>query len=219
MAEPTRREIKIGLLDELVCRGRTTVRVINGRDPAVLIDGPTDAVSRVRLRYRSMRLVVSLASWTTPFDDPDRRVVVTIVTDSLSRATSQGAAHVVFGEGATAPFTTGELRVMTSSSRATIGVVSLASLDVRLRGTGDVDLTGDVASLEAHLQGTGSLRCAGLVAQRADVRLNGIGGAEIMALDELRATVNGIGSVRFRGDPVVERRGSGLGRVEPITDI
>ena len=55
-----------------------------------------------------------------------------------------------------------------------------------------------------------------LVAKNVEVSINGNGDAEIHATESVKAEVNGMGDVTYRGNPpTVEKQINGLGDVEP----
>jgi hypothetical protein len=69
--------------------------------------------------------------------------------------------------------------------------------------------------LNATLGGAGELSLADLTADHAAVRLSGLGKAEVNVTGELDATVSGVGSIEYHGQPTVRRHISGLGDVSP----
>ena len=86
-------------------------------------------------------------------------------------------------------------------------------LELRLDGAGELTASGRVAALDATLGGAGELQLADLRAQRAAVRVEGIGRAEVNVSEELDATVAGVGAIEYHGDPVVRSAAPGLGDV------
>lgn len=102
---------------------------------------------------------------------------------------------------------------------------------VRIGGSGDVDLSDlDTDTVRVVLEGSGAVRLAGaareaaiavegsgevladdLEAEEADVTVRGSGEVEVHVTGDLRAVVDGSGSVRHTGDPdvVADVRGSG----------
>ena len=86
-------------------------------------------------------------------------------------------------------------------------------LELRLDGAGELTASGRVAALDATLGGAGELQLAHLRAQRAAVRVEGIGRAEVNVSEELDATVAGVGAIEYHGDPIVRAGVPGLGDV------
>jgi hypothetical protein len=86
-------------------------------------------------------------------------------------------------------------------------------LELRHDGAGTLTASGRVEALDASLGGVGELSLEDLTSERASVRLDGLGDAEVTVTDELDATVTGLGSIEYNGNPSVDRHISGLGDV------
>ena len=217
MADITEREHKIGLFDELVCRGGGTVQLVSGPNPHLVVVGPEELVDRVVIRYRGMRLVVAYRVGPNPIrliQNISRQVRTIIVTDAVSRVAVQGAAALQLGESPEHPFTTDSIRLVNSGNGFISGSVSAGTIAVRLRSIGGVDLDGDAGMLDARISGIGSLDCSDLVCKRARVTVSGVGSCRVMVLDDLVATVNGVGQLSYRGTAHLTRRGASTGRIE-----
>jgi uncharacterized protein YaiE (UPF0345 family) len=78
-----------------------------------------------------------------------------------------------------------------------------------------VDLTGTAAYFDGQVQGSGNIEALGLSAGKASVVIQGSGDIAITAIEDLNATVEGSGNVRYRGKPQVTSRILGSGTVVP----
>lgn len=219
MAEITEREHAIGLFDELVCRGGGTVQLISGPNPHLVVVGPQDLVDRVVVRYRGMRLIVAYRVGPNPIQmirNIGRQVRTIVVTDAVSRVAVQGVATVQLGESPERPFAADSIRLVNSGSGFISGSISAGSITIRLRSIGGVELDGDAGMLDARTSGIGSLDCSGLVCKKARVIVSGVGSCRVMVLDDLVATVNGIGSLSYRGTARLTRRRGSTGHIEHL---
>lgn len=104
------------------------------------------------------------------------------------------------------------LEISGAGSVNLIGIKNDA-LAIHLTGAGEVAASGRTDNLEIHLNGVGNLKAYGLAAKKVTATLNGTGKAEIDAIESLKASVSGIGSISYLGDAKVESHVSGLGRV------
>jgi hypothetical protein len=111
-------------------------------------------------------------------------------------------------------------------------------LDIELKGAGDTYLEVDTQRLTAQVDGTGSTELAGrsryqlvqlsgvgnyrgyrLATDTAEVHMNGIGSLEVNVAHQLQADAQGIGSVRYRGNPgQVKIRSTLLGTIKPAQE-
>jgi len=219
MSNGNRTSISTGLFDELVCRGAGFVQIVNGPDPSVQVVGSAEAQDRVRIRTRGMRVVIAFRIGADPLramTESRGRPGVVVTVDSISRIHVQGFCTVRLGSE-DHPLTLGETTLIHGGVGIVSGNVSADRLIVRNRGHGQVQLAGDVQWLDIINRGIRTLDCSELVAQRAKATVSNVGKIDLMVLDELSARVDGIGGVTYRGDPIVYRRGGGMGRLDKVT--
>lgn len=81
-------------------------------------------------------------------------------------------------------------------------------------GAGLIKVSGKVKNLSLTAKGVGMVDTRDLYAEIADVALNGVGAVEVRASDSLNASVNGIGSLTYYGNPAhINKSVNGLGHV------
>ena len=107
------------------------------------------------------------------------------------------------------------LRRLDADSAGEIALLDIDADDLELRhdGAGVVHARGRVRALSATLGGVGELELTELTAERAAVRVTGVGHAEVHVTGELDAVVTGVGDIVYHGDPLVRSDVSGLGDV------
>lgn len=86
-------------------------------------------------------------------------------------------------------------------------------LVVSLSGVGNMALKGSVEVLELKVTGVGSFQGAELQTKKAVVRNSGVGNAIVNVSDQLDATVSGVGTIEFLGNPSVNQSVSGIGKI------
>ena len=87
------------------------------------------------------------------------------------------------------------------------------SLDVNISGLSTMNLSGTVRRAALRIDGGGTISAFGLIAQDADVSIEGLGNCEITAERSLNASIDGGGRITYAGDPAVTRRIDGLGSI------
>jgi hypothetical protein len=95
----------------------------------------------------------------------------------------------------------------------TITGLAADTLEVELPGAGAIVVSGKVAEQNVAVEGAGSYSAARLESQRAVVDLNGAGAANVWVVEDLKATVRGVGSISYYGDPAVTQKIHGLGSI------
>lgn len=90
-------------------------------------------------------------------------------------------------------------------------------LKVELSGAGVISLAGEVQEQELNLMGAGKLEAFDLDSKECDVSVGGLGGAEIYVTETLNATIEGVGTIKYDGQPEdVTTEIKGLGRIKPV---
>lgn len=83
-----------------------------------------------------------------------------------------------------------------------------------IEGAAHVDARGRLDRLTINMQGAGFADFEDLVAGRATVTVQGVGSAYVHATDSLTATMNGVGTILYSGNPrEVKTSMNGLGKV------
>lgn len=85
-------------------------------------------------------------------------------------------------------------------------------LTVRLDGAGDIAVSGNVTTQSVHLNAMGTYTADELRSDTAWVGLRGAGAAHVWVVEELTASTEGLGDIRYKGTPDVKTLGWGLGR-------
>ena len=90
-------------------------------------------------------------------------------------------------------------------------------LRVELSGAGVISLAGEVEEQELNLMGAGTLEAFDLDSKACDISVGGLGGAEIYVTEKLNATIEGVGSIKYDGQPEdVYTEVKGLGRIKEV---
>lgn len=89
------------------------------------------------------------------------------------------------------------------------GNVSLKGLDsgrlhLSLDGAGNIDAQGKVSDLRVQLDGAGNARMFDLRAENVDATLSGAGNLDLYASKSLKARVDGVGNIHYKGNPATK---------------
>lgn len=74
-------------------------------------------------------------------------------------------------------------------------------LEIECPGVGKLYCEGKAKRLDIDFSGVGSMDLGDLVAARARVRVDGVGNVTVNVQDDLDVNVNGMGKVKYYGDP------------------
>ncbi len=88
------------------------------------------------------------------------------------------------------------------------------SLDLSVSGVGSLTATGQVTNADVRVSGVGSANLNQLIAENVVVRVSGTGDANVHATSSVDAKVSGIGDIVVHGNPQsVNKSASGIGDV------
>lgn len=99
--------------------------------------------------------------------------------------------------------TTPELRSIEVSGANNVNVVGIRGSDfsVELSGAGNVDLNGEIDRLRAELSGAGNINAKNLKSRDVHISVSGAASADVYAKEYLDASVSGVGSINYYGNP------------------
>ena len=87
---------------------------------------------------------------------------------------------------------------------------------VQIDGSGDVALKGSADNLETQINGSGDIIARDLNARRAQIGIFGSGSVTCRVKDWLKVVTSGSGDVNYYGNPYLDSRSNGSGRVRRL---
>ena len=118
------------------------------------------------------------------------------------------------GKIRTANIECNEFDTSISGSGEISGNVNCSSFTANISGTGKISLTGKSDDARLVISGVGVYEGFNFETKRSSVNMSGSGTVNIWTQDHIIASVSGMGLIKYRGEPSVEFRGSGMGRIE-----
>lgn len=74
---------------------------------------------------------------------------------------------------------------------------------------------GVAKTMDTRISGAGHIDAGELKTQAVTIEIEGVGGGSVYATDRLNAKIEGVGKIRYKGDPEVKKIVEGLGVVSP----
>jgi len=95
--------------------------------------------------------------------------------------------------------------------------MNMKASKVTVIGEGGVkfEFDGIADALDATISGAGYLDATDLKTKNCDIRIEGVGAGSVYATESLKATISGVGKIRYKGDPKVYKKVEGVGVVSP----
>ena len=92
------------------------------------------------------------------------------------------------------------------------------SFTASVSGAGNIEVSGEAVTQVVTVSGAGDYLAADLKSQSVKVTITGVGGATVWVQKDLDATISGLGTVSYYGNPVVTKRITGAGSVDAKGD-
>ncbi len=84
--------------------------------------------------------------------------------------------------------------------------IDTENLNAAIDGVGNLKVAGQANSQKVTLTGSGRYKAPNLESKEAQIKIDGVGGALVSVSDKLDATINGVGSVKYTGNPTVRKK-------------
>lgn len=171
--------------------GSADVAVTMDDTQSVFIETDDNILPLIETEVRNDTLVIRTASNTSIMPKLPIRVAVTMKSLDVVRITGSGNFDI-----------TG---------------LAAGKIQFELPGSGNISAAGTAEHVTVSLNGSGNILCGDLESLSAEVRLDGSGNITVNASENLDVNIDGSGSVRYRGNPVmVNQSVPGSGSVMPI---
>lgn len=220
-------------------RGTLEVRVVEGGDSRLVVEGPAEAVDAVDVRFEAGRLVVegpqsgssvSVAKSVTVVTGPGATSSVTIGGNSVESGAAAEPVDVVLdvprGTGFELQGFVGDAEIGDLESDVVIAIVggttrlgAVHAAELSAVGNGRIEAASVMGDLAANVTGDGEISVASGFVEAATVSITGAGRVEVNApIERAEVTMVGAGIVRLADvaeEPVVSRVGAGRLEIGP----
>ncbi|MEW6701752.1 MAG: head GIN domain-containing protein [Bacteroidota bacterium] len=177
---------KIQDFQRLEAGGAFSIRVDVGQEPSLRISAEENLLNFIRTRVKGNTLVVD----TRRNISPRKEILIVITTPRLRSIEASGANNIE------------------------VKGISETDFRVELSGAGNIDLKGEVDKLRAELSGAGNINAKELIAKEVRISVSGAASADVYAKEYLDASVSGVGSIDYYGNPAKTRTDvSGVGSI------
>lgn len=98
---------------------------------------------------------------------------------------------------------------MTGAGGLHIPTLNADSLEIHANGAADISAGGEVITQELHFNGASEYQAAELASKQVTLKFAGASEATIQVSDSLKATMSGASTVRYLGNPSIEKQLAG----------
>lgn len=207
--EPIKSTVVLDAFSGIVVDGSMDVRLMRSPVREVKVEGQPNLIELVDLIVQNGTLHVSTSKcYKSPYP-----FVVHVALPSVESLTVHGSGSV----HGTGPFTLPNLTVEVMGSGAVHMQVDARRITALVQGSGDVLLNGSCGALSSTVQGSGTINADAMTCSTAVAKLKGSGSITVQATDKLEAEIDGSGTIRYRGEPVIlQQQVNGSGSIIPV---
>lgn len=90
----------------------------------------------------------------------------------------------------------------------------LDELEINHDGVGNIKMSGSANKFIYIHDGVGQLNAFSFEAVEVEIKQDGVGSSEVYAAERLEGSLNGVGNIKYKGDPVVDVDENGVGSVK-----
>jgi len=203
------RKVKTGSYDRIMVSGSFTVKLVEGKEGEIFVEGDRVDVSHLRVYTDGTILRIhptkNFRDWCTDM----KNLVVVIPVDSIQEIVLAGTGRIESGVRLKADRFKTQL-----SGDGTIAVeVESNETEVFLSGSGKIILSGNTGRFFSNFNGNGELKAFGLRSATIDTTIIGSGLCELNTTESINAQVAGSGRIDYIGNPKNEQKtiiGSGF---------
>ena len=176
-----------------------------GDEFLVEIEGQENILDELDLDVKGDVLEIGFDDCVRDYDD----LIFRITMPELDFLSIKGSGKIITENF----FSVNDLELKISGSGDMDLGLNADDLETRISGSGKLLLEGAVNDFDAEISGSGDVRAFGLVGEKVDIKITGSGDMEVYATDKLDIKITGSGDVYYRGTPEVNVDITGSGDV------
>lgn len=188
---------------DLKISGKVILR--QGSQQLVEVEGQENIIDLLRLN-------VSNNVWNIRFDDCVRNheELVFYITLPDIRSLDISSSGTIYGDN---EFTGNDINLRISGSGDMDLALDYDEVDARISGSGDMKLEGVCNEFDLDIDGSGDFHAFDLKAEDGDIDIAGSGDAEVWVTDHLEVRITGSGNIYYLGNPTMNIHITGSGKV------
>ncbi len=196
----------------ILLKGIANVFIHQGEEHSVRIESNQDVAGRIKTEIKNQELEISfydsIPVWLISFP----RLDVHVTVKDLISCRMAGVGRMTCTE----TLKVNEIQLTNSGVGGMSMKLEAQNIITTLKGVGEIELAGKTVRHDVEISGTGKVNALMLESAEVHVRSKGVGECLVHATGKLDIDASGIGKVKYRGNPEVSSKQSGLGSIERI---
>lgn len=210
------KEIKLTSFSEVKFEGSAQWVLIPSDQEKLIIESKSeDVFDYIDVNQSGSLLIISTTDKNKNITKLFKSVTIKVYFKSLKSVSLSGTGSVKCNEN----FSTSKLTVTLRGSGNMYINVQCTRFTGNMYGTGELNVTGATDKSIVRVEGVGGFDGYEFITSDMDVTVSGVGGAKVNATDRLTATLNGVGSIKYKGDPETKNLNvNGIGTIKKAND-
>lgn len=210
------KEVNVDSFNEIKLEGSAQWELIpSDKEKVVIESNNSDVFNYINIENNGKTLVISTTEKTKNISKLFKSVTIKVYFESLEDISLGGVGSIKMPDGFSATNVTATLRGTGSMELK----VNCTTFNGNIHGTGSLSVEGNATSSIIRVEGVGNFEGSDFATVETNVTVSGVGGAKVNASNTLTATINGVGSIRYKGDPKNKNFNSnGLGSIKKSND-
>ncbi len=210
------KEVNVNTFNEIRLEGSAHWILIPSENEKVIIESKNAEVfNYIKVENKGQALVISTTEKAKNITKLFRSVTIKVYFSSVNSISLGGVGSVTMDNVTT----TNELETTLRGTGSMNLNINCTDFIGNIYGTGSLSIKGAATNSTIRVEGVGNFEGYDFTTVVTKVTVSGVGGAQVYAAKTLTATINGVGSIRYKGDPKNKNFNSnGLGSIKKAKD-
>jgi len=200
------RKVDLDIIEGISLPGSAKIVLSQGEDQEVRIEGQENIIDNLDLDVRSN--IWHIGNKKPVWHSEPLKIYITIATIRSIRISGSGS---VKSENHFTKLKDVDIRI-SGSGKLDLDF-DAREVTANISGSGDIIMKGTAQELSLGISGSGEIHAYDLQSEKADVRISGSGSMFLSVEDHLDANVSGSGNITYKGHPKTNTSVSGSGNI------
>ncbi len=207
------KKIDVSKFNYLVFSGTGTVLISQGNEEKLIVEAEENIIDKLKTEVKSDTLFIGMKNnFGGKHILPTRDIIFKLTIKEINGIKLSGAGSIIGEDNI-------DFKNLDISSSGTGNIrlkISGNNIKSAISGAGRIELDGKVNSQEINISGLGTYNADNMASDDCKIIISGTGNAKVNVIQNLDITISGLGSVEYRGRPLVTQKISGSGNIKSL---
>jgi hypothetical protein len=199
-------EFKLENIKSFTLRGSGKVYLTQGDTQSIIVEGQPNVLEKINTKV-SANGHWNMQTRTCFSNHKELKYYITLPNIEYAKIDGSGK---IYGQS---QIVSDQITIKINGSGEITMELVANSVETEINGSGKINLSGTAASIDSEITGSGDMLLFGLVADNHQAKISGSGKIETTTNVLLSGNIAGSGNIRYKGEPEVNVKISGSGKV------